>query len=189
MWRLPSDERGVALTFDDGPDPVHTPEILDVLAKNQIKATFFVIGNKAQNHPELLERMRREGHSIGGHSYDHRVIVDRTLEDLNADLTLCKDCIRSSAGIDTNLFRPPKGRIDIRSLRQVCGLGYKVVHWSVTYSDFMQDGTDPLIQRMKQRPLRPGDIALLHDHNAYTTQALAHMIPIWHAEKIEFLAL
>ncbi|MEO6712643.1 MAG: polysaccharide deacetylase family protein [Mycobacteriales bacterium] len=189
MWRLSTAERRIALTFDDGPHPEYTPAVLDLLARLDVRATFFVVGRNVDRHPLQVERMVREGHAVGGHSYDHTVITSQTAEALADDLTRCADAIRRAGHVDSNLFRPPKGDVDLASMRRVCRLGYRLVHWTRTYSDFQQDGTMPLLARMNEQPPSAGDIVLLHDHNSHTVAALADQIPRWRAAGFGFCTL
>ena len=186
VWRLPGGSRKIALTFDDGPDPTFTSQVLDLLAGMDAKATFFVIGRHVERYPELAQRVVREGHAIGGHTYDHRVIVSLSEPELAEDLSRCRHVLREVTGVDSNLFRPPRGQLGFASLRRVCGWGYRMVHWSRTYGDFRRDGTAQLLDRMSRDPVRVGDIVLFHDHNPYTVEALADMIPAWRLRGIDF---
>ena len=156
VWRLPSAGRRIALTFDDGPHAEYTPAMLDMLARLDVRATFFVVGRNVDRHPLHVARMVREGHAVGGHSYDHTVITAQNTEMLARDLQRCADAIRRAADVDSKLFRPPKGEVDLASMRRVCRLGYRLVHWTRTYSDFHQDGTEPLLSRMNERPPAAG---------------------------------
>ena len=186
LWRLPAHRRGVALTFDDGPNPQFTPAILELLARERLKATFFVIGSNVERYPEIARRLVGEGHAIGGHTYDHREIVCLTPVELDSEMSRCRLAIREATGVDTMFFRPPRGMVNLASIRRVCGLGYHLVHWSKTYSDYQSDGLDRLIERMRRNPIRSRDIVLLHDHNSDTVDALARMIPLWRTQGIEF---
>jgi peptidoglycan/xylan/chitin deacetylase (PgdA/CDA1 family) len=189
LWRLPSAQTTVALTFDDGPDPLHTPAVLDVLAAFGVKATFFLVGEKAAKHPELVQRMAQEGHQIGGHTWAHREIVGMTNAELDLELTRCRDIIAKASGIDSRLFRPPRGRVDLASIRRVCGQGYCLVHWTKTYSDYKKDGIENLLRRFRGNRPVARDIVLLHDHNEDTVAAMRTLIPEWQAAGITFSAL
>lgn len=186
MWRLPPDRRAVALTFDDGPNSGYTPAVLDLLAREKLRATFFVVGSNVAKHPEIARRLVGEGHAIGGHTYDHREIVSLTPGELESEMSRCRQAIRQATGVDSMLFRPPRGKMNLASVRRVCRLGYRLVHWTKTYSDYQKDGVDRLVERMLQDPIRSRDIVLLHDHNSDTLGALAQMIPQWKQEGIEF---
>ena len=189
LWRLPKTGGAVALTFDDGPHPEHTPAMLDMLARAGVRATFFVVGREVEKHPEVARRIVAEGHGIGGHSYDHTVITTLSSAALVADLAHCRRVIREATGLDTELFRPPKGEVSLASIRTVCRAGYTLVHWTHTYSDYRQDGTEALIGRIDAAPPIAGDVLLFHDHNAYSVAALASRLPQWQAAGLRFESL
>jgi peptidoglycan/xylan/chitin deacetylase (PgdA/CDA1 family) len=184
LWRLP--RPGIALTFDDGPHPQHTPAMLDALARARVRATFFVVGREVEKYPEVARRIVAEGHGIGGHSYDHTVMTTLDAAALVADLAHCRQVIRDATGLDTGLFRPPKGEVSLRSIATACRAGYTLVHWTKTYSDYQQDGVEPLTRRIDAKPPIAGDVLLFHDHNAYTVQTLAEKLPQWRAGGLEF---
>jgi peptidoglycan/xylan/chitin deacetylase (PgdA/CDA1 family) len=186
LWRIPKAGDAVALTFDDGPHPEHTPAMLDTLARAGARATFFVVGREVEKYPEVARRIVAEGHGIGGHSYDHTVITSLSSSALVADLAHCRQVIREATGLDTGLMRPPKGEVDLPSIRTVCRAGYTMVHWTRTYSDYRQDGIDALVERIDAAPPTPGDVLLFHDHNAHTVQALAARLLQWRAAGLDF---
>ncbi len=184
LWRMP--KPAIALTFDDGPHPEHTPAMLDALARAGTRATFFVVGREVEKYPEVARRIVAEGHGIGGHSYDHTVMTTLDAAGLVDDLAHCRRVIREATGLDTGLFRPPKGEVSLRSIRTVCRAGYTLVHWTRTYSDYRQDGLDALLGRIDARPPTAGDVLLFHDHNAFTVQALAARLPQWQSTGLAF---
>jgi peptidoglycan/xylan/chitin deacetylase (PgdA/CDA1 family) len=189
LWRLPKADGAVALTFDDGPHPEHTPAMLDELARAGVRATFFVVGREVEKYPEVARRIVAEGHGIGGHGYDHTVITTLAPAALVDDLAHCRRVIREATGLDTGLFRPPKGEVDLASIRTVCRAGYTMVHWTRTYSDYRQDGRDALLKRIDASPPIAGDVLLFHDHNVHSVQALASRLPQWQAAGLEFRPL
>lgn len=186
LWRLPATQAVVALTFDDGPDPVHTPAVLDLLASHGIKATFFVIGEKLERHAGLIRRIVADGHGIGAHTWSHREIVGLSPLELARDLQRCRQVIHQISGMDTMLFRPPRGRVNLASIHRVCQPGYCLVHWTKTYGDYQCDGAARLLARMRNAPPVARDIALLHDHNPDTVAVLRTLIPEWLAAGIRF---
>jgi peptidoglycan/xylan/chitin deacetylase (PgdA/CDA1 family) len=188
-WHLSANTRDTALTFDDGPHPEFTPAILDALAESGVKATFFVIGNKVDQHPKLVQRIVSEGHGIGNHTYDHREFVGLPRAELDVELARGRQSIRDACGVDTLLLRPPRGRLDLNSLRTAAALGYHVVHWTWSYSDYRCDGVQALLGRFAARPVRPRDIILLHDHNEHTVAALRHLLPQWRSAGLRFCIL
>jgi peptidoglycan-N-acetylglucosamine deacetylase len=189
VWRLPASGRAIALTFDDGPHPEHTAAMLRVLAEHDVKATFFVIGRNAAQSPDLIRRIAGEGHALGGHTFDHREIVSLDDGELRQELETCRAAIQDAAKVDTRLFRPPRGKMNLGSVRRVTSLGYAIVHWTRTYSDYQQDGVEALARRFQAQPARARDIVLLHDQNPHTVAALADAIPRWKSEGLGFSRL
>jgi peptidoglycan-N-acetylglucosamine deacetylase len=188
LWRLPSGG-DCALTFDDGPHSVYTPQILDLLARHRVKASFFLVGESALRAPELVARIAREGHCVASHTFSHRELPALGREELARELTSCRRVLKDLAGIDTNMIRPPRGRLGAASLFHIARWGYRLVHWSKTYSDYRQDGTAALLARIRGQGLEPRDIALFHDNNAYTVEALSEMLPAWRAAGRTFTLL
>lgn len=186
LWRLPASSGAVALTFDDGPDPQWTPRMLDMLAHAGVPATFFLVGEAVERHPDVVRRIVAEGHAVGGHSYDHTVITGRPAAVLRDDLARCRAAIRDACGVDSALFRPPKGEVSLASIRTVCGAGYRLVHWSRTYSDYRRDGTAALMSRMTTLGAAAGDVMLLHDNNPFTAEALSSVLPRWQSQPLRF---
>jgi peptidoglycan/xylan/chitin deacetylase (PgdA/CDA1 family) len=187
MWRLPGNvNSAIGLTFDDGPDPDYTPAILDLLARYDVKATFFVIGNNVKRHPQLAREIERQGHAIGGHTQTHCVIVNLPHQQLEEELEHCRATIQDATGIDTRLFRPPRGQVSFSSVRKVAQLGYRLVHWSKTFSDYKCDSTQALLNRIQHVPVRNRDILLFHDTNLHTVEALSTAIPHWQSSGFEF---
>ena len=102
-------DKVVALTFDDGPSPVWTPQILDELKKAGVKATFFMVGNHVERYPEIARRVFAEGHEIGNHTYDHHVLLYYTMDELEKEIRGAENAIKKATGqVLTGYFRPPK---------------------------------------------------------------------------------
>ena len=188
LWRLPANQCSVALTFDDGPHPVHTPALLDLLLRHDIRATFFMIGEKVAQQPDIVRRIAAEGHAMGGHTWRHREIVGLSVADLKEELAACRSIIREVSGVDTEMFRPPRGRVDFRAIRRIAALEYRLVHWTKTYSDYKRDGSARLTERFREDPPVSRDIVLLHDQED-TVAALAGIIPEWLAAGSKFSAI
>lgn len=154
----------VALTFDDGPHPVHTVKVLEQLRRAKVRATFFVIGSKVEQHPELAARIVREGHAIGIHSWEHdRLLAARTAPRIIKDLKATQEAIRKATGQDTVLFRPPVGVTSPRIEEAVKRLDLIVVAWSVRGYDGVRGAkADKVAARIASR-IRPGAIIAMHD--------------------------
>ena len=164
VWRGPDEARGVALTFDDGPSPEHTPQILDLLDAGRAKATFFVIAKKALAPPELLRSIAARGHAIGVHGYDHdRLLSLRSPQRVSDDIEKAIDAVTSITGERPVLYRPPVGLTSPRIAQALEWFDVTVVGWSVRALDGVKGASpDRVITRVK-RGLRDGAIILLHD--------------------------
>jgi peptidoglycan-N-acetylglucosamine deacetylase len=149
----------VALTFDDGPDPDETPAMLDVLEKHGARGTFFMLGEAAVAHPNLVARVAGAGHAIGNHTWDHPSLPRLEEQERREQITSCAKAIEPHG---TNLFRPPYGHLDARSLRDVRRSGHRVVAWSGHVEDWLAQEPSRLAARLISR-VRPGAILLLHD--------------------------
>lgn len=160
----PRGARGVALTFDDGPHPVHTPKVLDLLDAAGVKATFFVIGHKAEKHPEIVRAIVTRGHALGVHGYAHdRLFSLRSLRFVREDLRRAVDVLTSITGERPWLFRPPVGHTSSRIARAVEELDLEVIGWSVRGRDGLGGATAERTAARIVPDLRDGAIVLLHD--------------------------
>ena len=156
--------RKVALTFDDGPDAAVTPRILDALRAHGAYATFFVIGRYAEAHPELINRILREGHELGNHSYGHSRLLN-----LRAKRFMQRDIERSMAVLDrmgasgaNRLYRPPMGLKNPALARIQRALGLQIVAWSLHAGDTRERDAHAIARHVLGH-IRPGDIVLFHD--------------------------
>lgn len=149
----------VALTFDDGPDPEWTPKILEVLARHEARATFFMIGKRAAKHPELVRRVAGGGHAIGNHSWDHPSFPLLKGRWRRAQIRWAGEALKPYG---EKLFRPPYGHQSLGSRLDAARLGYRVVTWTVNAEDWRDDPADALVSRVRAR-LVPGSLLLFHD--------------------------
>jgi len=166
IWNLPSDSKVVYLTFDDGPTPGVTEEVLEILENYQAKATFFCIGKNIEQHPELYSLVIQKGHHVGSHTFSH----------LNGWKTNSKDYLddylRGKSQINSNLFRPPYGRLMMRSLLEIQKHD-KVIMWDILSKDYDQRlNSDAVISNVKKH-LCPGAIIVFHDSEKAKKNVLA----------------
>jgi len=160
----PKDARGVVLTFDDGPHPVHTRKVLDVLDAAGVKATFFVIAKKAEALPELVREIEERGHAVGLHSYAHdRLFSLRSSSRIKADLTRGIAALEKILGRRPALFRPPIGHTTPAIARVADELDLAIVGWSVRGIDGFAGAIPALVESRIRAGLRHGAIVLLHD--------------------------
>lgn len=163
LCRVQTEEKIVYLTFDDGPDAKVTPQILDLLQKYGAKACFFCIGSKMTENRSIVERIRKEGHLIGIHSYDHRNTFPlMSKKRMSDDLRQCQSIVREITGMETRLFRPPFGVTNPTISATVKRLDLQVVGWNIRSLDTRCAEPSTVLRRIRKR-LRPGSIILLHD--------------------------
>lgn len=156
LWRLNPEEHSVYLTFDDGPIPEATPFILDTLARYNIKATFFMVGDNASKYPELLERVRAEGHQIGNHTHNHLGNVRQRLG------TYVKNTQKANELLKTHLFRPPHGWMRPAAYIWLKRM-YTIVMWDVVTRDYSNILTAEDVVNNVKRYTRNGSIITFHD--------------------------
>jgi len=156
-----SSKDGVALTFDDGPDPEYTPQLLDLLKRHGAKATFFVVGQNAERHPELVARIHEEGHILGIHNYVHHMNWFMRPSTVKKQIRQTSDIIEGITGEKPMYYRPPWGIVNVFDYARLGHL--QIVLWTSLFGDWKKKiGADKLYARMK-RKLNPGQVFLLHD--------------------------
>lgn len=166
LGRLPTRDRVLALTFDDGPNPEATPRVLDALREAGIPATFFILGRHAERWPALVRRVRDEGHAIGNHGYHHRKLHFKTPRYVRDDLGRGSDAIADACGVRPALFRAPHGFRSPWVNRIAASMGERVIGWSLGVWDSDRPGVEVIAQRTIAGA-RPGSILLLHDGDGY----------------------
>ncbi|MEC0182905.1 polysaccharide deacetylase family protein [Paenibacillus peoriae] len=161
VFRRGKSEQEFALTFDDGPDPVYTPQLLDLLKRFDAKATFFVVGINAEKHPELLKRMHDEGHLIGIHNYVHKSNWLMRPVTVRRQIAQTEEIIHRVTGKGTTFYRPPWGIVNFFDISKTNGR--RIVLWSSMFGDWKASiGAKQLAERMLKK-LRGGEVMLLHD--------------------------
>jgi peptidoglycan/xylan/chitin deacetylase (PgdA/CDA1 family) len=173
---VPTDKKVVALTFDDGPLPDRTPQLLDVLKAHQAPAAFFCIGERITGSEVLLQRIHEEGHLLGNHSYSHHFWFDlfgagRMLEELRQTDAAMEKAI----GLRPRFFRPPYGVTNPMLRKAIIRGGYFPLGWNIRSLDTVIDDEEKLLARITDR-LRPGSIILLHDSGHVTLKILPGLI-------------
>ncbi|KPV59175.1 polysaccharide deacetylase [Paenibacillus sp. A3] len=153
--------RQVALTFDDAPDTTFTPQVLDVLKKYQVRATFFLVGAQAEKHPEMVKRIVREGHVIGNHSYSHKLFTKLSDDLFQSQVLQTQQALKRLIGYSPRLLRPPYGEISESQLLWASEHGYRIVNWNVDSLDWKQLGQEKVTSNILTH-VKPGSIILQH---------------------------
>lgn len=151
----------IAFTFDDGPNRIFTPQLLDLLKANDIKATFFVVGSKAEKYPELIARMHAEGHLIGIHNYVHKANWVMSPWKIRRDLQKSSSIIEKITGERPIYYRPPWGLMNVFDFFLM--KKYKIIHWSVMAEDWKSKGGSEKVKNILMQKIKNGDVILLHD--------------------------
>ncbi|MCM3639329.1 polysaccharide deacetylase family protein [Sporosarcina luteola] len=193
--RGPTDQKRIALTFDDGPDPRFTNEVLDVLKQYNVPATFFVLGSKAAAHPDIIKRYEADGHAIGNHTYYHPNLVEESdLETLEQEVTRTEDVLNDILGYRTSLFRPPYGFLYNELVEKLGDMNYFVIAWSLDTLDWQEDPPEVIASSVLDN-IHPGAIILMHDgaessgDRTNTIEALRQIIPTLQEQGYKFVTI
>ena len=186
----------IALTYDDGPNDPHTFHLLDVLAKHEVRATFFMIGRYAQKRPDIAQQVVKAGHMIGNHTFTHPALAWQSAAKIKSELEDCSRALDDAIGAHSNLFRPPFGSRRPVVLRTARELGLVPVMWNVTCYDWSAKSSQSIEQKCAQQ-LRGGDVVLLHDgghlqfgtDRAFTVKATDNIIARYKAQGREFVTI
>lgn len=173
IWHVNTKEKMIALTFDDGPSPTFTPEVLDILKKGNAHSTFFVIAHEVEKYPEIVRRMVYEGNEIANHTYNHKYLNNVSKEDLREELNLAESVIKKAAGLKPKLFRPPGGYYNKDIVEVSKERGYKVIIWSWEQQsgDWANPGTETIIRRVLKNA-SSGNIVVFHDRGGDRYQTI-----------------
>lgn len=180
-----TEKKTVALTFDDGPHPVYTKELLDGLEERGVQATFFVVGKNIEGNEDLIARMEEEGHLIGNHTYDHVKISDMSQEDACCQVQKTSALVKEITGHDTEFVRPPFGawKKDME-----CGFVMIPVLWDVDPLDWTTSDTSLVVRRVVG-DVEDHDIILLHDCYESSVQAALQIVDTLRDEGYEFVTV
>ncbi|MFD9564880.1 polysaccharide deacetylase family protein [Streptomyces sp. NPDC059994] len=165
----------IALTFDDGPGP-YTAQLLDILGREGVRATFFLVGDKpVHTYPDLVRRIAAQGHAIGNHTWTHPVLTGLPEAEILRQLTLTQWALKELTGVRPTLMRPPKGLTDARVTGAARALGLAQILWNVTATDYHNTTTELVRKLVLERAL-PGGVVLLHDVLKWTVRAVPGII-------------
>jgi peptidoglycan/xylan/chitin deacetylase (PgdA/CDA1 family) len=152
----------IALTYDDGPNDPHTLQLLDVLAKDGVRATFFLIGRYVERRPDIVRDLLKAGHTLGNHTYTHPHLMFSGSVQTRIQLEECQRVVEDAAGESTRLFRPPFGQRRPHTFRIARSLGLEPVMWNVTSWDWKAPPAARIVETCS-RHMRGGDVILMHD--------------------------
>jgi peptidoglycan-N-acetylglucosamine deacetylase len=160
IFRVKTRENVLYLTFDDGPDPVSTPLLLNILNKNLIRAVFFCLGKAASENPELIKKIKSSGHILGNHGYDHSDGF------LSSNHEYLENIRKASSFTSENLMRPPYGRLRRKQYNEL-KKNYRIIMWDIMPYDFDRDFDSKRALSILKKMIRPGSIIVLHDKQKY----------------------
>jgi len=187
IWNNPVYKNTVSISFDDGPHPIHTPHVLDILEKHNVKATFFVLGAHVQQYPEIIERLLSEGHEIGNHSFTHNGYSKGALNQPAKELSLTNKLLLDMFGYSIQLYRPPYGILSVRSILFCLRNNMTIAKWSIDSGDYIKkSSTMNIVSSCLCKWHYDGDIMLFHDHNGTTPLALDELIPSLKSKGVSF---
>ena len=186
----------IALTYDDGPNDPYTLKLLDVLAKHNVRATFFMIGRYVQQRADIARAVAQAGHVIGNHTFTHPLLTFKSEAHTRAQLVDCRQALEDAVGEHSNLFRPPFGGRRPATLKIARELGLQTVMWNVTGYDWNAPPA-AVIEKKVTRQMRGGDVILLHDgghrsmgiDRAQTVLATDNLIQRYRDQAYEFVTV
>jgi peptidoglycan/xylan/chitin deacetylase (PgdA/CDA1 family) len=189
VTRGPRRRRALFLTFDDGPDPQHTPALLDLLKAQDARASFFMIGCQIERHPGLVERMVAEGHCLGNHSYQHPQFHTLSLSEQLAEVARTDALLAHFDGRPHHGFRPPRGVFSLPLMLRFAADRRKLTYWSYDTLDYQRCPPADLVARLRREPPQPGEVLLMHDDSDCSLHMLETLLPEWKAAGFSLEAL
>lgn len=178
----------IYLTFDDGPHEKHTLELMSFLKQKDIKATFFINGNRLANCPQVAEKMLADGHQIFNHTYSHKVLYELQKDVVEQEVMLFQLTLDELNKKSKKVYRPPQGIVDLRTFFYLRKRGFKIVMWSVDSLDSSKIGKDKIIENLRNKVVSGGNI-LFHDDAGLCIDVLKELVPFWEARGFSFRSI
>jgi peptidoglycan/xylan/chitin deacetylase (PgdA/CDA1 family) len=186
----------LALTYDDGPNDPHTQRLLDVLARHDVRATFFLIGRYVQRRPDIVHELVKAGNEVGNHTFTHPLLTFKSAQEVRSELEQCDKALTEAVGEHPNLFRPPFGGRRPAVLRVARRMGLEPIMWNVTGYDWNATAAEPIEQKVASQ-VQGGNVILLHDgghrefgaNRSYTVTATDRLISRYKSEGYEFVTI
>lgn len=193
---LPQSSKQLALTYDDGPNDPHTLKLLHVLAKHNVKATFFLIGRYVRMRPDIARELVQGGHVVGNHTQTHPLLIFQPAARIRRELEECQAAISEAVGNPTTLFRPPFGGRRPAVMNIVREMGMTPIMWNITGYDWNAQSADDIENKVSRR-VRGGNVILLHDgghlemgaDRSRTVEATERLITKFHAQGYSFVTI
>ena len=184
---IKSDKKYIALTFDDGPHPRYTGEILNVLIEKQARATFFIVGNRAELHPTLLRRIKGANCELGNHTYNHVDLSQVSQSEFMSQIDKCNQAIYNATGEYPSVYRPPFGRISKANEQLISGSMKKIL-WTVDSMDWNTKDKDKIVKHVV-KSAKNRAVILMHDFYSQAVEALPDIIDELRTQGYEFLTV
>ncbi len=181
----------IALTFDDGPHPRLTPEILKILKKYNVPATFFLVGENVKNYPETVEKILADGHELGNHTYTHGRVSEYGFFEMKREFEACESAIYEISEYKTKLLRPPEGHLDGKIKAISKEMDYNIILWNIDTKDWAHTSPEAICKNVAEH-ISGGSIILMHDYISYnspTPKALELFIPILLEKGYQFVVV
>ena len=185
VWRINPSEKVIYLTFDDGPNPEVTPQVLDILDEFEAKATFFCVGENVMKYPEIFQEVKHRGHAVGNHTFNHVKGTEKTVKEYVDNVGKAHEYIHSK------LFRPPHGRITLSQVNKLKA-DFKIIMWDFITYDFDRQVTSTEILKEVKLRSRNGSVVIFHDSlkaRKNVLEALPEALRYWKKEGYEVKAL
>ena len=178
----------IYLTFDDGPDPQHTRPLLALLDAHKAKGTFFLQGQQVEEHGDIVADIVKGGHTLGNHSYSHANFTSLDWDGQLDEISRTDNLLSRHDGNEIHVFRPPYGKLRLNTLAMCLHRRQDIAMWTHDSFDFKLDESH-VVERMKDMPVRSGDILLFHDDGHAAIGALEQLLPTWQQAGFRFAAL
>lgn len=194
LYKVDTDKKIIALTFDDGPDAKFTPQILDVLEKHNVKATFFLLGTRINKYPNVAKKIFDDGHAIGNHTYWHPDLTKTGVDNMVWEIKQNEKELQNVLQIKTNLFRAPYGALTEEHVQKLSELGYRGIGWSIDTEDWRSLPASKIKENIINQ-LHPGAIVLMHSAGHWTqdlsgtVQGLDEIIPFLKKRGYKFVTI
>lgn len=189
VHRANTPTRQIALTFDDGPHPMYTPRVLELLEKHGIHATFFCIGKHVAQYPQLTKELKRGGHVVANHSFTHAATIDfHNRAKWVVEIRQTDDAIEQAIGKRPRLFRPPYGVTTPHLAKAIKETSHTVIGWKVRPYDTLNRPPEQIIRTILQKT-KPGDIILLHDTHERIGPVLEQLLPELKKRKFDMVTV